>query len=474
MALVLTPSPVRAAEGDMCRDVLAGVFNTTQFQTGSADNEYFRKWQCSADFGNHDAAIASGLQVGVPVYGVPLKIGGTFDQSSKDSWKKSNCSEVETRANSTTATYQLIRSVSPETVSAWSKCMDLNTSVTALSCSLMRSGAGAVFSANWVRKVGEPDNAAPKISYFSVSGGACTRTLAVNATVGEAATQTNCSPAPESSLTVILDTQRGSCWKDLPAEVTTETVAGKVNLTAPRYIKADVVQFATDAVIVTNGNSLTIEAKKIKLSGNPRIVSFEGAAASGSNSQSAAPIIISARKIEGTALVIDNHGQDGSNGQAGDAGSKGATGAQGQQAGWDPLQGCHGRTSSSDGGVGGTGGPGHPGKAGGSAGSVTYSIADGLTQGPISRLTFITQRTDPRTNAVKTCIGSCGGFGGAGGARGDRGPGGDGGPSVPGTFHCGGGNAGGTGPWGAYGQLGQDGPDGPDGPIVRPQPLAAN
>ena len=52
----------------------------------------FTSWQCQNTFSSHNEAINSGLEVETVVYGVPLKVNGTYDKTKVDIWKQQNCS----------------------------------------------------------------------------------------------------------------------------------------------------------------------------------------------------------------------------------------------------------------------------------------------------------------------------------------------------------------------------------------------
>jgi hypothetical protein len=76
-------------------------------------------WQCSFKFSGHDEALNAGLSVGTVVYGVPLKIGGTFDQRKVDQWKDDNCSRSAANSSFQAASVDYLREVAPGAMGAF-------------------------------------------------------------------------------------------------------------------------------------------------------------------------------------------------------------------------------------------------------------------------------------------------------------------------------------------------------------------
>ena len=281
----------------------------------------------------------------------------------------------------------------------------------------------------------------------------------------EAVSTFRCTPTADRDAVFILKTDGGSCTPAGSVLKAKESLSGRISLTAERHIKADAITIAPDAVIITNGFKLTLEATEIHLDGSPRIVSFEpkDGRPAGDNGRNAGPIIIKAAKLTGTSIVIKNNGEDGTKGSPGPKGGTGGPGHQGYQRDWD-ITGCHGGSNGTNGGPGGTGGDGGPGGRGGNGGAVITAVTGGVTSGPIKRIDVVTTRIGP-DGAPVSCNGTCGGMGASGG---DQGPGGDGGPrgeGAPGA-RCGGTDPGQPGGIGAPGRAGSAGADGSAGQIV--------
>jgi hypothetical protein len=453
---------------DLCSDVLRdGLFATEEFRDASSTSESFFAWQCSTSFKSHQEAIDAGLKVGTVVYGVPLKVGGTWDQGEVTTWKNQNCSQKQTTTDIAAATYRLIEREAPGILAAWSGCMDAKGSPKAINCQLTRAGKDAVFSANWRRTAGEPVASVPRVKSWQVAGGLCNGVLDLNSDVGEAARQVKCTPNEDETLVVMLETTRDSCWKTAEAEVSRTMLQGKIVLNEPTTYQADVVELSPNLEIVTNGHDLVISAeKKLILAGSPRIVSFEpdGNRPAGSHGRSAGPIAIQAPTVEGSRLFIANFGEDGAQGAKGARGARGSPGARGRGGRIsNPLRGCTGRRDGTNGGRGAVGGQGLVGGDAGNGGGVTIAVDDGLQDGPVQRIVVETSRLNPRTNKKYECSGPCAGVPGAGGPGGDGGPGGPGGAGARGHDRCGSGGAGSGGPPGSTGPIGNEGRPGTAG-----------
>jgi hypothetical protein len=230
-------------------------------------------------------------------------------------------------------------------------------------------------------------------------------------------------------------------------------ITGKRELSQDTVISSDTITFKPDAVVVTDGFKLTIEAKhSINLEGVPSIISFESRAGrpAGDPGRSAGAIIIDSPVLAGNILKIQNTGEDGTNGANGASGQPGPNGGQGTQRGWNPWNGCYGGSNGTPGGQGGDGGNGGVGGNGGSGGTIIFDIKGGFNP-----------TGTPRLDMAVT-----GGQAGGPGAPGPGGPGGRGGLGAPGTAYCGGTDAGPAGPTGRAGLAGIQGAPGNAGTIV--------
>jgi hypothetical protein len=241
----------------------------------------------------------------------------------------------------------------------------------------------------------------------------------------------------------------------VPATVLADDVilTGKRVLDKDTVLSGDTITFRSDAVVVTNGFKLTIEAKKvISIEGTPTIISFEtrDGRPAGDPGRSAGPVIFDSPRLDGNILKVEDVGEDGIKGADGATGAVGASGRQGTQRDWNPWNGCIGGSNGTPGGQGGDGGNGGAGGNGGSGGTVIINIKGGFSAGGTPRLDMSVT----------------GGQAGGAGAPGSGGPGGQGGAGAPGTAYCGGTNPGPGGPQGRSGLAGVAGASGNAGLII--------
>jgi len=230
-------------------------------------------------------------------------------------------------------------------------------------------------------------------------------------------------------------------------------ITGERVLNQDTVITGDTITIQPDAVVVTNGFKLTVEAtRSIVLNGTPSIISFEprGSRPPGDPGRSAGPIIIDTPLLTGNILTIRDNGEDGIQGAAGAPGQPGPNGRQGTQRDWNPWNGCIGGSNGTPGGQGGDGGNGGVGGNGGSGGTIVIDIQRGFTPDGTPRLDMTV----------------LGGQSGAAGTAGGGGQGGQGGLGAPGTAYCGGTDAGPSGPPGRSGLQGVPGAPGNAGLII--------
>jgi hypothetical protein len=453
--LLLSSATVNAQDNAICAAPLRDALMTVRVAstTGSSTAAY-DAWQCSFKFATHDDAIKSGLQVGAVVHGVPLQIGGTFDQNRVKTWKEENCSKSSMNESFANATYNYLREVAPGAMRAFSDCVAATMTTSAVACSLTRSPE--VLTVRWRRMSGELPEAAPKVTRVTVTNGTCEPVLKPGTVIQDGGTGATCKANSKQDLLVQIQTSRGVCNASAPYPKQVFTLAGTTSLQADRQIVADVVEIADGARVVMNGRSLSIRADEVQLKGKATIVSFERETAPrppGEAGISGGAFVLDAKRLNGgDTLTIDLSGQPGVQGKAGERGSRGLSGRN--ATGRFPVnaQGCVGGQSSRPGSQGGQGGPGGPGGIGGNGGSVIIKLED---PGGIARL-----------NVIGRDGATLGGPGGAPGAKGPGGPGGAGGrPGTP-SGGCGGRGGSPDGPPGHEGPAGAPGANGKPGVIT--------
>ena len=241
-------------------------------------------------------------------------------------------------------------------------------------------------------------------------------------------------------------TRKGSLTLD-GSELVVGPPGGNVSLT----IAVHTLTLAHGARIVTNGNTLTIQA--ITLVGGGSIISFRpedltpeaaGVGQVGIPGYPGGTLYLDIFKGFNGTLEINLTGQNGGAGGPGAAGSGGPVGPRGSNA-VEGLFDC--RSGGQDGGPGGQGGSGQAGGDGGNGGNGGDLLFSKSLSGQLSQIHLIATGGSP-------------GYGGLGGPGGPGGPGGEGGS---GSARCGGGRGGSQGPPGLKGPDGSKGKPGKDG-----------
>lgn len=452
VAVSFAAGPVTAQE--ICAVPLKEALKTIKKGNASENSsDASTAWQCSFKFSNHGEAIKAGLDVGTVVYGVPLEVGGSWDQTTVKSWKDEHCSRSAQKASFEAATYSYLSEVAPGAMNAFVECIRLNQITAALACTLTRDPSQLMVK--WRRTDGEAANSAPKIKRLMATNGSCAPGISVGTAVLEGGIGTPCQPNDKQDLSVMIETDRGLCTAIAIYPKKIYTVNGTLVLDGDRNISSDVVEFAENAKILTNGRSLTIVAKELRMTGNGAVAAFDpsvDAGPSGTPGRPAGSVVLKFEELSGSGdLRVDLSGQNGVKGADGTAGAPGVAGSGARGRGLQGLKGCGGGHDATAGGPGAPGSNGSPGGDGGPGGIVIIAVRDGQLP---SRLVVVGQNGQ-----------TFGGKGAPGGNGGPGGPGGPGGAGDGGHNGCGGRPGAGPGPNGPAGAPGATGNDGQPGSI---------
>jgi hypothetical protein len=232
-------------------------------------------------------------------------------------------------------------------------------------------------------------------------------------------------------------------------------VVGEIGESITGSLAVDVLRLINGGRIVTNGNTLKIQANRIEVSSGsinsfyPLDISPPDASpgAPGTRGANGGDLYVAATGSIDGVLKVNLSGENGGRGGAGAPGVPGAQGARGQN-GVDGFLNC-----SSGGSNGAPGGPGEQGKPG----------AIGGDGGDGGRLYISKNLLNSTIDFV-----AAGGAPGSGGIGGAGGPGGAGGQGGSGSVHCGGGHGGDSGTSGLAGGAGPLGKLGNNGPAIQP------
>lgn len=463
------------------------VFTQERIESVEEVSSSYRKLQCSANWSSHREAMNAGVDVGAVVYGVPIEVGGTFDQTEVNQWKSSNCSDEDRSADSQSISSETYIRYDSVNATAMLSCLQSMFGGQALTCDINQMPTGVVYNAYWRRTAGEQADAAPKVIGFVAGNVTCENVdaLAVGKAVPDGGTGVFCALTSAAPI-FVLNTDRGVCTATGTAKAEEIVLSGKMVLSAPFTRRGSSVALASDLEIISGPYPINISADQLTIAGNPMIRSFEVANAPiGQPGENAGSVRVQASRVTGDgAVTIFQAGQNGGTGEQGPQGPRGSTGSPGvgrtvtqkevcnvlSLGGLNPFSklvcemtpaGCEGGQNGGPGGRGGQGQVGESGGPGGHAGLVSLVV-------PPDALDRFNVLVDTDVSGVsRNCGGKvCGGLGGPGGPGGPGGSGGSGGPGAPGTTWCGGTSAGPGGPEGPTGERGPTGPDG-DNQIVR-------
>lgn len=123
--LVASYGPLRA-QGRDCEKWIGNVFNQSSIISSEASKKAFEKFTYKANFKDHDEAISAGLDLGVKVYGVPLSVGGKWDQATKDKWMEEHKDYQKSAEDFQTLRYEVIRTIDPNALKAYRDCINTN------------------------------------------------------------------------------------------------------------------------------------------------------------------------------------------------------------------------------------------------------------------------------------------------------------------------------------------------------------
>jgi len=239
----LPPEPSSLPDESGCSDVLAhGIFNSTVIEQSASSRQSFTEWQCTSDFATHDEAIDAGVSIGVPIYGVPLKLGGSFSREERDTWKHDHCSNTLSTADYA-AKYVLIKKlVAPEILTAWQACMEIAQQYRPVVCNAKApDNAHITYTARW-KRAGDLDTVNPVVTSSFVDGATVTgpqpptqnRLLSQDTRLTSDGVQVTLLRNGNSAVQMSLNTTRGPCEAYIPEAKLSIKLAYTINATGER------------------------------------------------------------------------------------------------------------------------------------------------------------------------------------------------------------------------------------------------
>lgn len=161
-----------SASAQECDQVLAGgIFNTTAISSNAAFARTLNEFIYASDFSSHQQAVDAGLSIGTVVFGVPLKLGGSFSNQQKDEWRRKNIQYKTEASQSSYKLDMLFKYASPEVLETWLRCKEITQARPGLSSYIQEiNNSSAVLHLNWVPSAGD-EGGAPVILSSSITGG---------------------------------------------------------------------------------------------------------------------------------------------------------------------------------------------------------------------------------------------------------------------------------------------------------------
>ena len=100
------------------------IYNVITINQSTDIAESFRRIQCASQFSTHAEALEAGFQLSVPIYGVPLQVGGVFTEHLRSSWKEQNCEDQDFQYALSSQISFSQRYVPPALFQSFNTCLD--------------------------------------------------------------------------------------------------------------------------------------------------------------------------------------------------------------------------------------------------------------------------------------------------------------------------------------------------------------
>ncbi len=196
-----------------------GVFDTIiiDFNKSVASNLF--EWLKNTDFQTFKEKTSGGLNIGLPIEGIPINIGINFSEDEFNEWKQS-VNQGQVRNFTEDEALQIVRrSASPDILDAWVKCIrDTNNNGTGIICRLLSDEDAATiqYEARFIPNSSADADKIPQVNRFIVTGATSIEGIQVGDEIpfgGVAATITR---EGRSEITINLNTDKGICTRTIP------------------------------------------------------------------------------------------------------------------------------------------------------------------------------------------------------------------------------------------------------------------
>ena len=225
-----------------CDEVLKrGIFNTTTVEQSDDFKQKLNEYIFDSEFSTHEQAMNAGFSLGAIVFGVPLKLGGTFSKEQRDTWRREHTQYKNSRTTSSSKYSMLMSNISTGVLDAWLACHNSVPRV-GLVGRLESAGGGssAILSISWMRMAGDTGTD-PIVTASSITGGSrIDNTIGVlpvgyQLVAGIDANVVQITRAPSKTCVVVVSTTRVdiSCiLKPMPKPTIIFFTANPINITS--------------------------------------------------------------------------------------------------------------------------------------------------------------------------------------------------------------------------------------------------
>jgi microcystin-dependent protein len=157
------------AQTSQCDAVLKqGIFDESAFTKNTQLHQDLEDYIYRSDFKTHAQANQAGFSFGVPIYGVPLQIGGTFSNEQREAWKSKYKETHKKILDFEEAQSSALKQVDSGVVNAWLGCISITSSAKGLTAGIQPSGKDYVYF--WVRYQPPVTGDSATISLFQPTG----------------------------------------------------------------------------------------------------------------------------------------------------------------------------------------------------------------------------------------------------------------------------------------------------------------
>jgi hypothetical protein len=108
---------------ESCSAVLGNVYDKTNYTNYYSGFHSFESFFCERSFSSYSAAHDAGAQVGIPIEGLPLEIGGYYRDSQWDQYTHELCHKIKNSEQVSSTTYLQLQQVNAAVIQAWSQCV---------------------------------------------------------------------------------------------------------------------------------------------------------------------------------------------------------------------------------------------------------------------------------------------------------------------------------------------------------------